>query len=429
MNIGRLIIREILHRKGSFLAGVLLVLIAVFCLLGSLVLLRGFDRETDRITGAMEKATAEEMKKLEDQIRISMKGLGFNIFIYPENQKMSEVFEQGFASETMPEAYVTRLAESKIVTINHLLPRLAQRMKWEEKDRSIMLIGIRGEVPFAHKDPKKPLIAAVPRGQQVVGHELHKAFDLKAGDTVTFQGRPFTIQKHHSERGNIDDITVWMHLADAQTLLEKPGQISSILALECNCASIDRLGEIRAELSQILPGAQIIEKQSEALARAEARNIAKATAEKELAQVQEQRKRLRDLMETFASILVPLIMLISAAGIASLITINVRNRWTEIGTLRALGFKGKQILILIVGKALMMGIVGTGIAIALVFGLGLLSLSNFPAWLPSLSSPDFVRPEEWLAIAVVTPILAAAAAWLPALIASQKHPSEVLRSD
>ena len=112
----------------------------------------------------MEAETARNMDGLEDAIRKSMKGLGFNIFIYPEGQDMAEVYSQGFASKTMPEEYVTTLANSEIVTVNHLLPRLTRKIKWPEQDRTVVLIGVRGEVPLAHKDPKKPLIEPVPAG-------------------------------------------------------------------------------------------------------------------------------------------------------------------------------------------------------------------------------------------------------------------------
>ena len=81
-----------------------------------------------------------------------------------------------------------------------------------------------------------------------------------------------------------------MNLAECQELLDQKGRINAILALECNCASIDRLGsEIRAEISKILPGTKIIEKGSRALARAEARVKAKSTADREKATIQASR--------------------------------------------------------------------------------------------------------------------------------------------
>ncbi|MDA7535622.1 hypothetical protein N9085_03060 [Akkermansiaceae bacterium] len=46
------------------------------------------------------------------------------------------------------------------------------------------------------------------------------------------------------------------HLDEAQEIFGLENQINAILALGCNCASIDRLGEIRAEILAILPDLQ-----------------------------------------------------------------------------------------------------------------------------------------------------------------------------
>jgi hypothetical protein len=220
----------------------------------------------------MEEDFTREMKAYEDGVRKTMKGLGFNVFIFPEGQELDEVYAEGFASKTMPESYANTLAESKIVTINHLLPSLTRKLKWPERERTVILIGIRGEVPIAHRDPKKPLIDPVQRGRVVLGHELHRSLGLHEGNATVFMEREFIIEKCHSERGNKDDVTIWMHLEECQELLGEKGRINAIKALECNCASIDRLGEIRREIAAILPGTKVIETESKALARAEARN-------------------------------------------------------------------------------------------------------------------------------------------------------------
>ena len=62
---------------------------------------------------------------------------------------------------------------------------------------------------------------------------------------------------------------VELHLADAQKLLGKEGLINAMLALECNCADIDRAGTVRAEIQAILPDTQVIETEKIALAREE----------------------------------------------------------------------------------------------------------------------------------------------------------------
>ena len=405
MNNGRFILREIAHRKLNFLLSVVGAAAAVVVVLGMIAALRAHDRQTDA-----------EMAQLEDQIRKSMKGLGFNIYIFPKGQDMSEVYAEGYASKTMPGDYVTRLAESSIVTVNHLLPSLTQKLKWpEQNDRTVILIGVRGEVPIAHKDPKKPLIDPVERGKLVLGYELHQGTGLEAGDTVTFLGDEYTIDKTYPERGSKDDITIWMNLAQAQEILDKPGEINAIQALECNCATVDRLGEIRAELMQILPDTQIIETQSTALARAEARNEAKARRDAQRAE-----------REKLAGILLPSAALFAMIWIGMLTFINVRERVTEIGILRAIGVKGRTILGAFLGRAGLSGVLGALLGIILIV-MGMTIFSE--RWLGGIGWSELLQPVEFAWPFLLAPALAMMAAWLPALAASQRDPADVLRHD
>lgn len=419
MTLFSLILQEMAHRKGNFLLGVLSVTLASACLCGTVLALRAHDLATEQLAASMEQATRQQMAQLEDEIRKSMKGLGFNIFIYPEGQDMSEVYSQGFASKTMPESYVETLANTQIVTVNHLLPQLTRKMKWPEYERTVLLIGVRGEVPIAHRDPKKPLIEPVPPGKIVLGHELHRSLKLSPGQTVNVSGRPFEIAECHGERGTVDDITIWMNLAEAQELLDARGRINAILALECNCASLDRLGEIRREIAAILPGTQVIETESKALARAEARNLAAQTAKSQLAAMQADRAAQRAGREQLTTWLAPLAALGSMAWIAFLTFTNVRQRLTEIGTLRAIGVTSGRILGAFLGRAALTGIFGAAIALLVLLlasGTGILSGAE-------------LHLQEWLTVLIGAPVLACMAAWLPALHAAAMDPAGVLRHD
>lgn len=426
MTVSRLVVREILHRKGNFLLGVCLVGVSVACFMGAVAVLRAFDAQTDDMAAEMESKTKTEMAKLEDQLRKSMKGLGFNIFIFPEGQEMSEVYSTGFASKTMPEAYVDKLANSKIVKINHLLPQLTQKLLWPEQQRTVILIGVRGEVPIAHRDPKKPLIDPVPVGKIVLGYELHSSLGLSPGSEVKLLGKTMAVEKCHDQRGTQDDITIWMDLKEAQTLLDKEGLINSILALECNCASLDRLAEVRAELSGILPGTTIIESGSKALVRAEARNQAKATAESQLHEMKMRRAELNAGHEKFAAILVPVVALLGVAGIGALTWANTRQRRMEIGTLRALGVSSARVLAAFMGRAVIVGVAGVLLGVCLVH-LGGAAFEE--KWLNGATLNALVPAGEWIKTGAAALVLAAGAAWLPSLMAAQRDPAGILRHD
>ena len=426
MKLSRLVLREIFHRKVNFALSVLGAAIAVVTVLVVVALLGAYDRHSEQTIAEMEKATGEEMKKLEDEIRKSMKGLGFNIYIFPKDQEMSEVYDQGFASKTMPEEFVTRLAESRIVTVNHLLPALTQKLEWPEQKRTVILIGVRGEVPIAHRDPKSPLIDPVDKGKVVLGYELHRATEAKVGDEIEFMGRKLVVERTHGERGSKDDITLWMNLGECQEMLDLVGRINEIKALECNCATVDRIGEIRAELLEILPDTQIIETGSTALARAEARNQAKATAQAQMAAAKKKRDDLRAERARFSSMLLPLVALFAMAWVGLLAFTNVRERISEIGILRALGVKGNTILLAFLGRAVLAGLAGALLgAVLLVFLFPVFQEQRFHGF----SHAELIDGRTWLLAILLAPVLAAMAAWLPSLLAAQKDPATILRHD
>ena len=417
MSLAQLIMAEIRHRLAAFVVALLVVAGVVFCLAVTFASLDAFDQETDARLGELQSVTDKRMKGLENRIRKSMKGLGFNVHIYPESQNLSEVYEQGFATETMPEDYVHKLANSKVVTVNHLLPRLSQRLLWKEQNRTIILIGIKGQVPIAHRDPKKPIMLPVKPGDIVLGYELHQSAGLKQGDKIELNGNQFTISKIHPQRGTMDDITAWISLDVAQAMLKKPGRINAILALGCNCATIDRLGDIRKEIGAILPGVKIIEIESKALARAEARNKVGEDAAGAKAAVVSTRKAARGERERFTAILLPLVIIAGLIGVAALSFLNTRVREGELGTLRAIGFSTGKVAGLILGRALIIGCLG-----ALV-GAGV-------AWLLAPQIVDALPPRRLLLyLALGAPILTLAAAWLPAFAAMQRDPLDSLRHD
>jgi len=437
VNLRRLIGREILHRKLSFGLAVATIATSVAGLVAVVALLGAHDLRTSKMlkrmneeSSAMEAKFAKEMKAYEDDVRKTMKGLGFNIFIFPEGQELSEVYAEGFASKTMPESYAGKLAESKIVTVNHLLPSLTRKLKWPERERTVILIGIRGEVPIAHRDPKKPLIDPVQKGRIVLGHELHRSLDLKEGNATVFMGREFIVGKCHAERGTKDDITIWMHLGECQELLKEEGRINAIKALECNCASIDRLGEIRREIAGILPGTKVIETESKALARAEARNKAKkhsqsaiASKKAEAIKLQADRERLRLEDKQKYTALLTVVILGSMAWVSFLAFANARDRQAEIGILRAMGISTGSILGALMGRAFLVGLFGAGLTLLFAFLLGDTLRGSLHGF--DLKSLRGDIPLVLLSV----PVLSCAASWLPALQAANRDPATILRNE
>ena len=422
MNLFRLIFREIGHRRLSFLLGVLSVGVATACVVAEIGVLRKHDARTGRIIAAKEKETREKMALLEDDYRKITKGLGFNVLILPREQNLSDLFANDFGTQFMPEENVEHLAKSRVATIQHLLPSLQQKLKWPEVERTVILIGVRGEVPILYADPKKPILEAVAPGTLVPGWELHRSLHLKTGDKVKLLGREFTVGKLHPERGTKDDITVWINLREAQELLDKKGLINGILALECVCAA-DSLAKVRAEIGKVLPDTQVIEFHSQTLARAEARQRAAAEARDAVEREKQNRARLRQEQESFAAILVPGVVVAAALWIAFLSLSNARDRRLEIGILRALGVGSRRILAIFLGRAILLGLIGA--ALGLTAGL---LLGAFWQESPGVVPVAHAWWDARLVAAALigAPMVAAMAAWLPAYLAAQQDPAEVL---
>ena len=429
MTIWNLLIREILHRKLNFVLAVMSVMVASGSLIGSITLLRIHDIHTSKLLEQKQAELEQRMAQLKDDTRKAMLKLGFNVVILPKDQNLSDWYAEDYASKYMPEDYVHKLADSGIVTVRHFLPSLQQKIEWPEYNRTIILVGARGEVPNLHKNPVKPLVQPIPPGTISLGYELHRSLEMKVGDTVELMGRTFTVHDCHKERGNKDDITAWIYLAEAQELLDKPEQINAILALECLCVGEEGLPIIRREIANILPGTQVIERGSRVIARAEARTKveeqARVAIEKEMAA----REDLRAVRERLASILMPVVVTACAVWIAILGFTNVRARREEIGILRAIGVRSKHVMLMFISRHVLLGVLGG----ALGFVAGVMAAIYFGAAHEGIHIQMIDMNLSWAGLFLISvggaAALAVIAGWIPTIVAARQDPADVLRND
>lgn len=441
MSIFSLLWEEVLHRKMTSLLMVGVVVAAVASVCGAVFWLQHFDQRTEAIVAQTEgdtlqrvdeaRRTAEQAAKaLEDDYRKITKGLGFNMLILPAEQNMADWLRDDFARQDMPEEYVTKLASTNLVTTNHLLPTLTARITWPEASQEVIMIGVRGQVAIAGRDEKKPIMDPLPEGTVVVGYHLGQNLKLKKGDAVTFHDQPYKVHQVYPQRGTKDDISIWVPLYHAQTILNKPGRINAIFALQCHCDTADRMARIEQEISSVLGDkVKVVEVSGMALARARARTRAheeaisqvartEENAKAEVASVVEARQNLRGQRETMTAILVPIVLIGAVVWLGSLAWLNVRQRRSEIGILRAVGVGSGRILLLFLGKACLLGLVGAsagvliGIGIAMFAGLQLTSVAAFIG-----------------VVLLATPLVAILAGWLPALGAIQMDPALALREE
>lgn len=89
----------------------------------------------------------------------------------------------------MPQTYAKRLADSGVVTVNHLLPQLSRRVEWRGQMRSILLVGVSGQVPILHRNMSEPMMDPLAPGTALSGHDLHRSLGVEAGDKISLNGR------------------------------------------------------------------------------------------------------------------------------------------------------------------------------------------------------------------------------------------------
>ena len=444
MSIWRMIWQEIAHRKLNFVLGLFSVVVAIATLAGVLTLLDADKLKADDARAQLV-ATSQDLDKtsaelkqagadLENEMRKIMLGLGFNILILSQDEDLHAMNLTGVPQKTFHEENVDRLVNSDLLIINHVLPVVTKRIRWEEQNGlEILLTGTRGEVPQAHRASKKPMQEQVPAGTMIVGHEIADQLKLTKGQTVKLMGRDFKITKIQEPQGDVPDSTAWINLKEAQDMLGMQNEVSAIMAIECNCASADRVGEIRDAVAKVLPGTQVVERGSQALARAAARNQAKATAQKnkqaaeknkEAAEENEQ-AALGKLQqhEDLAAVLTPLVFVACGVWIGVLSLANVRQRAEEIGILRAIGWRSGQIMGLFLGKAMILGLVGA----VLGYGAGLAITAAFSGgtWDPS----QLFNSGLLVSALLLAPVLSAVASWLPALTAARNDPAVILQGN
>jgi len=424
MTISRLIVREIIHRKLNFGLGLLSVAVAVGCLAGSLTLAKLHDVRVQTILEQKKLETEQIMQVMEDDVRKAMRKLGFNIIILPKDQNLSDWYADDYGAMYMPEQYIDRLAQSEIVTVEHLVPRLRQKVTWPETKWAVILEGTSDEAVYTAVHTQELALDTVPRGRIVLGNEVHQGLGLNVGDRIRFMGREFTVRECRKELGTEEDMTVSLNLRDAQELLGKRGFINEILALECR-SSWANLPRIRAEIAGILPDTQVIEKASNVLAKMHAylkvEDEGKAAIERE----RENMARLKTTWMRFASVLGSLMIVICVVWITFLAAGNVRGRRAEIGILRTLGFRSREILYVFLSRATAMGLFG-GLLGFLAGGF----LAN--NWLRSVgeSSHRWMFNFKLLGFSVFVAVaITMVASWVPAIRAARLDPAVALREE
>lgn len=384
MKITPLILKEILFRKLNF---ALIFFPVVIATAGCIMML------------TVSNAAYKEINR-------QMRDLGTNLIIVPKSMNTADYFRNGFTNDTLPEDYITKLSKAKVFTVQHLMGTIYKPI--DINGKSAIINGTMVAAQIAHGGKKPPMGTKIDDGKIYCGFAIANQLNLEKGKTLTIKNKDFIVEKIYRSKGNNEDVMIYMNLKEAQLLFDMPKQVNVILALQCqtDCTEFsqieNKLKEIKNELAPLVPEADFIEKS----------NIADI------------RETTRTTVQNFNNFILPLIFAVSLIWIALIFINNVKERKQEIGILRAIGANSSQISSLFLGKAAFIGVLG-GIA---GFYLGNLLAITWGPKIFQLTATKIEFNSIFLLYAVlIAPTVCILSSYLPAFLAVQQDPAEVLR--
>ena len=177
------------------------------------------------------------------------------------------------------------------------------------------------------------------------------------------------------------------------------------------------LAEIQQEIGELLgDDVQVVEIKTIADARAKTRERARLDGEATIARLSRLAKRLLPLLTLTAGVIIGLLSLS-----------NVRERRSEIGILRAIGLRSRQILTLFLTKSALLGLLG-GLC-GYFIGLSVGGIWSGESATDEAIEVVLFQPGLLTAAVLITPMLVIAASWLPAVLAATQDPAVVLREE
>ena len=129
-----------------------------------------------------------------------------------------------------------------------------------------------------------------------------------------------------------------------------------------------------------------------------------------------------DQLQLFIGGVAGLSLLVGSIGIANIMIVSVTERTREIGIMKAVGAKKREVIQLFLVESLILGIIGAFFGVLLGLGAGYLALT-IPGW-------PMVVPFDWIGIAVFVGVLVGVVAGLyPAWRGARVDPIEALRRE
>ena len=233
----------------------------------------------------------------------------------------------------------------------------------------------------------------------LLGKFAAEGMEVGVGDTLNLTGGTFRVVGIYETGDALEDGAAVITLKDAQAILQKPRLVSAFYLKVKDSRQADRLRE----------------------------RIARRFPEIELTTASEfgDKQQAVDIMEGLASAIAAMAIIVGGVGMTNTILMSVYERTREIGVLRAVGWRRRRVLSLILTEALLLAfagaILGSLIGVALV-----IAIRNVPLY--GYTRGQFT-PELFIQAFVVALILGILGGLYPAWRASMMQPLEAMRYD
>jgi putative ABC transport system permease protein len=238
------------------------------------------------------------------------------------------------------------------------------------------------------------------REEALAGQRLANVLDLRPGDEVDINGQPFRLSGILAENGSQDDDILFIDLAAAQQVMGKPQAVSlvEVAALCTECPVEDMVDQIAGVLPQ-----------------------ARVTA---LRQAVTLRMETAGQLGRFALAVSAVVITIGGLVVLTTMLGAVAERRQEIGLFRALGFRQRHVMRIILAEAVLVSLAGgllgwlLGMGAAVVLAPRLVNVTVPVIWNP------------WLAAGAIAGavLVGLAGSLYPALSAARLDPTTALRS-
>ncbi len=235
----------------------------------------------------------------------------------------------------------------------------------------------------------------------VVGSEVSKVLGLTTGSLIKINDRSLEVTGVLDSTGSQDDQLIFSHLPTAQAILGKKGRISlaEVAALCTNCP----IDEMVRQISGALPSAKVMA----------------------IKQVVKGRMETLGHFHKFAYGLSVLIILIG--GLVVLVTMmgSVRERTSEFGIFRAIGFQRRHVIKMVLFEAGLISAV-SGV-MGYLIGIGLTKVA-IPFFTDSVDVSVPFDPAFAGSVLIFAVTLGLVASIYPAFLAGNLDPNEALRA-